>query len=387
MSPKRSAKLSSKPADVASRPHIAEWFGYRVFPTVAGGDTPLADQSAERCPFLTKVLKNNTPCVKKPESRGVCTISASSNGKRQDWLVCPYRALDDSLLGGMVRRLYGISLQNPVFIRPVLALEDADLKSEILHAVHDDVSGRVFVYFQDKLGGEIGLSKTVASPRLSFDITVIELLPADSSSLWESEPAVAVGKYGVIEIQTTDTHGSYLDAVTWLRKARDKYKKQFPDQVTEHPEWPGDNVEGPNISNVFKRTIYQITFKFQVTKRDQSVGCLLALPRPVWDSWQPFLGAPDLDQQRDGTLRLLDDKTVQPRDWIYVFDISEEPNPDQPALIQTSLVIGTDASSLSNAVFVTAPAKALAHSGHNDTVMTAITRGLRAHVPDIIWSP
>ena len=44
--------------------------------------------------------------------------------------------------------------------------------------------GRVFVYFQDKLGGEISLSRTGASPELSFDITVVELLPAASDDLW-----------------------------------------------------------------------------------------------------------------------------------------------------------------------------------------------------------
>ena len=42
-------------------------------------------------------------------------------------------------------------------------------------------TARVFVYFQDKLGGEISLSRTGASPELSFDITVVELLPAASA--------------------------------------------------------------------------------------------------------------------------------------------------------------------------------------------------------------
>ena len=81
------------------------------------------------------------------------------------------------------------------------------------------VSGRVFVYFQDKLGGEISLSKTGASPELSFDITVVELLPATSARALARacEPAVTVGKYGVIELQTTDTHGSYSHAVKALR--------------------------------------------------------------------------------------------------------------------------------------------------------------------------
>src|SRR5260221_10741763 len=176
LSPGRGAGGASQSGREASRPHIAEWFGHRVFPVVSYGDTPIHDQRSGRCPFLTETLKHSTPCVKAPSSRGVCRISASSNGPRQDWLVCPYRALDDGLLADMVTRLYGIAPLDPVLIRPVVALAEEAGRSEILDAVHG--SQRVFVYFQDKLGGEINLSKTSASPELSFDITVAELLPA-----------------------------------------------------------------------------------------------------------------------------------------------------------------------------------------------------------------
>jgi hypothetical protein len=159
--------------------------------------------------------------------------------------------------------LYGIPPLDPVVIQPVVALADEAGKSEILNAVHG--GGRVFVYFQDKLGGEISLARTGASPELSFDITVVELLPATSDDLWPglSDPAVTVGKYGVIELQTTDTHGSYSHAVTALTSALDLHKERFSDQLAENPEWAGRRIEGPNISNVFKRTFYQIAFKFQ----------------------------------------------------------------------------------------------------------------------------
>jgi hypothetical protein len=383
LSPERRVRRDSQPDRVASRPHIAEWFGHRVFPTVSSGDTPIDDQQSGRCPFLTQTLKRSTPCVKAPNSRGVCTISASSNGPRQDWLVCPYRALDDGLLGDMVCRLYGVPPLDPVVIRPVVALADEAGRSEILDAVSG--AGRAFVYFQDKLGGEISLSRTGASPELSFDITVVELLPAsadDSPGL--TGPAVTVGKYGVIELQTTDTHGSYSHAVTALNSALDLHKARFSDQLKENPEWSGRKIEGPNISNVFKRTFYQIAFKFQVTKRETSVGCVLALPQPVWDSWQPFLGAPELHEQPDGTWRLLDDQTVRPSDWIYVFDIDTEPGPGgRPAPIRVSLVIGTDATTLSRAAFEVAPAKAVAHGGEHDAVAEAITRRLERYLSEL----
>jgi hypothetical protein len=286
----------------------------------------------------------------------------------------------------MVCRLYGIPPLDPVLIRPVVALADEAGRSEILNAVHDSGGGRVFVYFQDKLGGEISLSRTGGSPELSFDITVVELLPAASADLWPglSEPAVTVGKYGVIELQTTDTHGSYSHAVTALTSALDLHKERFSGQLAENPEWAGRRIEGPNISNVFKRTFYQIAFKFQVTKRDTSVGCALALPQPVWDSWQPFLGAPELHEQLDGTWRLLDDRAVRPSDWIYVFDIDTEPSPGgRPAPIRVSLVIGTDAATLSRAAFEIAPARAVAHGGEHDAVVETIARRLSRYLTEI----
>ena len=135
----------------------------------------MSDQRAGALPVPDGNPEDEHRCVKATNSRGVCTISAGSNGPRQDWLVCPYRALDDGLLADIVKRLYGITALDPVLIRPVLALGDETGRSEILNAVRD--RERVFVYFQDKLGGEIGLSKTGASPELSFDITVVELLP------------------------------------------------------------------------------------------------------------------------------------------------------------------------------------------------------------------
>lgn len=306
---------------------------------------------------------------------------------RQDWLVCPYRALDDDLLTGMVRRLYGLVSQAPLLIRPAKALEDPAIRQEALHAVRVEDPRRVFLYFQDILGGEISLSPTPASPQISFDITVIELHPVEPipdliGDL--SNPPMGVGKYGVIELQTTDTHGTYKHAVSALSNALDLHGNQFPRVLADNPDWTGRGVEGPNISNVFKRTFYQITFKFQVTKRDTSVGCLLALPRPVWDSWQSFLGAPQLRQQPDGTWRLLDDHEADPVDWIYVFDIDEQPNPDgTPATLRVPLVIGTDAATLSRAAFDIAPARAVEHGQGTDVIAATIMRKLSSYLPSI----
>lgn len=337
----------------------------------------LEDQSSERCPFLSHTLNEPTACRKSVNARGVCTISASSNGARQDWLVCPYRALDDNLLTGIIQRLYSLPSGTPVMIRPARALGDAVVRAETLLAAQSDDPQRVFIYFQDFLGGEIGLSGTSASPEISFDITVVELLAADPDLM-------QLGKYGIIELQTTDTHGSYMHAVAALRNALDLHGEQFPQHLARNPEWAGRKMEGPNISNVFKRTFYQIAFKFQVTKRDTSAGCVLALPQPVWDSWQPFLGAPELHEQPDGTWRLLDDDEAHPTDWIYVFDVNDVPAPNgRPAPLTVRLVIGTDAATLSRAAFDIAPARAVGYAGSTDAVVSAIIRRLGSFIPGV----
>jgi hypothetical protein len=291
----------------------------------------------------------------------------------------------------MVRRLYAMAEHTPLLIRPAKALEDPTVRAETLRATAPQDPRRVFLYFQDKLGGEIGLPRTPASPELSFDITIIELLPPDPASALDSnlpELAVRAGKYGVIEVQTTDTHGTYKHAVNAMTNALDLHGGQFHRMLAENPEWAGREIEGPNISNVFKRTFYQIAFKFQVTRRDTSTGCVLALPRPVWDSWQPFLGAPELRSQHDGTWRLLDDHEASPADWIYVFDIDDQSDPGGgPAALKVHLIIGTDAATLSRAAFDIAPAKAVEYGAGVDAVVSAIIRRLAAYLPSITALP
>ncbi|HEV8649724.1 MAG TPA: hypothetical protein VG276_10045 [Actinomycetes bacterium] len=381
---------ASARGQAAGRPHISEWFGHRVFPEVSGSAAALADWRVQRCPFLTLALNRDQRCVKAANSQGVCTISAVSNGPRQDWLVCPYRALDNRLLEQMVGRLFRLPSTASVVLAPVVNLADEGFRDRVLHALATPDSPRHFLYFQDKLGGEISLPRTTASPELSFDITIVELLADGTRTVPVHEgPAPAgaslqVGKYGVIELQTTDTHGSYREAVSALRGALDLHPNDFAAQVANNPEWAGRKIEGPNISNVFKRTFYQTAFKFQVTKRSTSVGCVLALPRPVWDSWQPFLGAPTLREQSDGTWRLLDDRSPEPTDWIYVFDIDEKPAPDGgPAPLHVWLVIGTDAATLSRAALDVAPAKAVEYGGADDAVRMALIKRLGAYLPGL----
>lgn len=52
-----------------------------------------------------------------------------------------------------------------------------------------------------------------------------------------------------------------------------------------------------------------------------------------------------------------------------------------PAPIRVSLVIGTDAATLSRAAFEVAPARAVRHDGEVDVVAEAIARRLSRYLP------
>ncbi len=176
---------------------ISEWFGHRVYPVVA--KKGLEDQQGGRCPFLSVALGEDRPCVKPQTSGGICTISSCSNGPRQDWLVCPYRALDRPLLEKVVKRLFRAKGRVEMFPAPTLVA--AKVRERIGRAVKGGVT--TIVYLQDKLGGEISLSATDRSPEVAFDTTMVEVVADESGHL-------AVGRYGILEIQTMDFHGSCL---------------------------------------------------------------------------------------------------------------------------------------------------------------------------------
>ncbi|MGL4174779.1 MAG: hypothetical protein ACRCSN_01780 [Dermatophilaceae bacterium] len=369
----------------ALRPHVAEWFGHRVYPTVADHVRARDDQRAERCPFLSQVAEQEMACVKNGNSRGVCTISAGSNGMRQDWLVCPHRALDDDLLHAMVRRLFSLTTHEPVHVLPITNLADDRVRERLVADARNPTAPRQFLTFQQLFGGEISLRRSSNSPELSFDATVVEVEPAEGAA------GIQLGRYGVIEMQTTDTHGTYRYAVDALRGALDLHSDGFAAQVAAHPDWPGRRVEGPNISNVFKRTFYQVMFKFQIARRASSSGCILALPRPVWDSWQPFLGAPELVDMSDGTHRLraqgddvVGSPTVAVPNWIYIFDVSDEPPPDGSTTpVELQLVIATDALTLNRLALDIAPSNAIGEADAEDTVVEALRRRARTFVPGV----
>ncbi|MBK9715917.1 MAG: hypothetical protein IPO81_32220 [Kouleothrix sp.] len=345
--------------------YVSEWFGHRVYPTVSTNPNMIIDQSNARCPFLSQATAEERTCIKSAASKGVCTINSVGNGKRQDWLVCPYRAVEPSLLESCIRRLFSVSDGVTVSVFPAPTLQKSDIREQVITNL--SLGNPVFVFFQDKLGGEISISPTDRSPEFSFDITIVQIT--------NDQEKIDVGRYGILEVQTMDFHGTYRHAVKNLEDALRLHKDEFPKALQEHTHWLSEEIEGPNIANVFKRTFYQMMFKFQLGIDKNCAGCVLAIPNSVWDSWQRHLGKPDLRLREDGLFVLrkplgLEDSEGQIKEvregyvppdedseqlttiidralaWIYVFDIDSSsqmsPNP-----IVIDRVIATDAASFS----------------------------------------
>ncbi|MEW2522945.1 hypothetical protein [Actinacidiphila alni] len=359
--------------------YIAEWFGHRIYPEVVQTAESLADQKAQRCPFLTQATETDYQCVKVTrnagKSRGVCTISSASGGPRKDWLACPFRALDATILRNAASRLFSFDVDAELTLTPATLLEREGEVQKLRERVK---SGKpAIVYFQNAFGGEIKLTATDKSPAFSFDSTMVEILPGPDGEL-------AMGKYGIFEIQTADFHGTYGVAVKNISENLRMYPHEFKEQIDTHHYLLNEGVESPNTANIFKRTFYQMMFKFQVGAHATSAGCIFAVPRSVWDSWQKHLGAPDLVPGDDGTWRLSKpdaDLTSSPRSWIYVFDI-ETSNQQTPNRLDLWRVIRTDAATLSYFALEVAPEAALAAGGSVDRLRDTITRRLGEYLPE-----
>lgn len=354
---------------------MSEWFGHRMYPNVVTSPTSLSDQAQEKCPFLSAVTDEHRLCIKAPAARGVCTISTATAATRQDWLVCPYRAFDPNLIESAVRRLFGFPTTQPAIVAPAIRLTHSDARQALVDSLN--AGGRGFIYFDAKLGGELSIPPTAQSPEFSFDVTVIEV------ELVAGEPHI--GRFGVIEIQTMDFHGSYRHVVQNLKDGLRLHPANFPDTVQANQHWLSEHIEGPNIANVFKRTFYQMMFKFQLGQNPRCAGCVLAIPMSVWDSWQRHLGEPDLTAEADGTYSLFEPGRARPEHvpaWIYAFDL-EASSPQTPSPVVIPKVIATDADAMSHYTLTVAPAAALENIAAPTGMLAQLARRLRTIWPEL----
>lgn len=353
---------------------ISEWFGHRIYPAVVSSEQSLRDQRDKRCPFLSRVKEGPTECIKNEKSKGVCTISSCSNGPRQDWVACPYRAFDPGLLDRVAARCYGASdpARLHTFAAPTVARENVQAAMLAQLAA----SNRVLVYFDQKIGGEISLAATASSPEMAFDVTLVELVRANGE--------LALGAFSILEVQTMDFHGSYAKAVSKLRNALELHPSAFPEVLQQNPWWAGDGIEGPNIANVFKRTFYQMMFKFNFGQNSSCVGTSLTIPAAVWDSWQPFLASPELMEKPDGTYRLLGPDEEEPTEkipaWIYVFDFDAEAQ-TTPSPMRFLRTIGVTADALGHYALKEAPQAASRQLMSDIGIYATLRRRLQTYLP------
>jgi hypothetical protein len=357
--------------------YVSEWYGYRVYPEVANSPTALETQQTKTCPFLSDVIGERRLCIKSAAASGICTISSCSNGPRQDWLVCPFRAFSPLLLHTAALYVLPAPASSPPLIIPAPTLAKAEVRTAVVQKL--SAGDRCIVYLQNKLGGEISLSRTDRSPELSFDITMVEL------ALLNSIPAV--GRFGILELQTMDFHGTYRAVVKNLEDSLRLHTDSFHSTLQMNQQWLREGIEGPNIANVFKRTFYQMMLKFKIGASDICSGCILALPTSVWQSWQRHLGRPELVSIAEGVYRLQlpgphEESEAVPNAWIIVFDVDARPS-DHPSALTIEQVIRTSAEALAYSAFEVAPAAAVAQQGPVASITSQIRVRLAQYWPEL----
>ena len=292
-----------------------------------------------------------------------------------DWLACPYRVISSGLVTSACQLIFGqaeVSPPMPVTLLQIPA-ELASFKERVL----DGTSG--YVFFQAKLGGEISVVGTPKSPEMSFDVTLVEIRNQGGK--------FTVGRYGIFEIQTMDFHGSYKAAVHNLRDALRLHRSEFPDALRQNLRWTGEGVEGPNIANVFKRTFYQILIKFQLSGQGAAAGTVLAIPQAVWDSWQPFLGAPELEKISNGVFAI---KAIDgtPRvggstnAYISVFDLDGTAE-GAISPVNVTMHIHVNAEQLAHHAFKVVPSGMLKSLSEADSILIRIRERLANYWPEL----
>ena len=353
---------------------IGEWFGYRLYPSANMAPDALATWRGEICPYLTKATGEDRKCVKADKSKGVCSINTETPSGRRDWLVCPYRAFDPLLMEEAVRRLFNpaAGAGTPLIV-PAVRLSDEEERGRLMEAL--SVGASVFIYLDQKLGGEVSIPKTGRSPEFSIDVTILELTLVDG--------VAEVHRFGALEIQTMDFHGSYEHAVKNLKDGLRLHPGQFGSTVDQNQSWLSDRIEGPNLANVFKRTFYQMAFKFQLGQGDGCVGTALAIPKPVWESWRHLLGDPELRKGEHSVLtKPGEEELAHPIAWILSFDLVACPD-GGPDRIRFDEIIATSAAALSYWALEVAPLHALEFAMSDVGIPGSIKRLLTKVWPEL----
>jgi hypothetical protein len=258
---------------------------------------------------------------------------------------------------------------------PAPALATPAIQREVRAAIDHD--RKVLVYFMDKLGGEIDIPGSRRSPKFKLDTTLVEIVNK------HGQPSI--GRHGILEVQTMDFHGSYRAATESLTSALKLHPSDFARQLRGNPTWASAGIQSPNIANVFKRTIYQVLYKFQLGQHPDCAGAILALPASVWDSWQPHLGAPELRAKRTDTYTFAEAKggSSLSKAWILVFE-TEETSAVTPNRIRLERTIEADWETLAHLVFDRAPKESMKLLLEKDSLRKIIRRRISEFWPELL---
>jgi hypothetical protein len=367
--------VSLKPTRPSSGNFVSEWLGHRIFPNVRLHGDYFAGPGFGTCPFISAAVRETTRCIKPDNSFGVCTVNSPSNGLPQDWLACPYRVISSTLVKDACARIFNLTkAYQPV---PVTLFASRPELQKFKDAIATEGVG--YAFFQEKLGGEISVISTPKSPEMAFDVTLVEIR--------REKRRFVVARYGILELQTMDFHGSYKRAATNLMDGLRLHKAEFPNVLTQNLRWAAEGVEGPNIANVFKRTFYQVLLKFQLAGQGAAAGTILAIPQAVWDSWQPFLGAPELEQIDAMTygIKAVDDlptAATERNAQICIFDIDATAE-EAISPVKVKLYIRVSADQLAHHAFRVVPTGMLKSLSASDSIMLRIKDRLSRYWPGI----
>lgn len=120
-------------------------------------------------------------------------------------------------------------------------------------------------------------------------------------------------------------------------------------------------------------------FKFQLGLHERCVGCVLAIPQAVWDSWQKHLGRPVLATASEG-MSVLAPPDSHPGDaapaWILVFDTNPSSRTSPSPLVVNQTIV-TDANAMSYWALDAAPRAALETITADNGLFAAINRRIR----------
>ena len=125
-------------------------------------------------------------------------------------------------------------------------------------------------------------------------------------------------------------------------------------------------------------------FKFGFGYNESCAGTALAIPESVWDSWQRFLGAPQLQDAGDGTSTLRSPGETEPRKipaWIYVFDFDAAAGVT-PSPIRIKKIISVTPEALSHYALREAPRAASVQLSSDAGIYATLRRRIHAYWPN-----